>query len=313
MKQKIVMSFFLFFIMFLFFSIQMCIASSSEARKQYINGVLSKFEESPPAETPAKKEKFLQKKHEFEINGEVSHITYKEPGVRGEKGLMKGVVLAYTFRGRLPIDVKNGTLRMESSYSWGQVDYDGVLVTDPSIPHSVKNVDDCILEFRVLVGNDFLISETTNLTPYIGFGYRYLSNNGSSDPAGYDREENYFYIPIGFDLVRSFQHGWLVGIKAEYDAFCAGWQESHLSDIHPGLGDYTQKQKRGYGIRGSLRFQKKSRIVDFILEPFIRYWNIQESEWVPLLWYGEPHPEVPGWAEPKNRTTELGCKLALVF
>ena len=79
------------------------------------------------------------------------------------------------------------------------------------------------------------------------------------------------------------------------------------------LGPTTcfHRQKSGYGLRGTLKIQNQGRFVGFIFEPFIRYWGIEDSELVPQMEGGVPTGLYI--VEPKNNSTELGFKLALIF
>jgi len=315
MKKKIILGLVLFLIIPFFFSIQNIWASSSEERDEYIKGVLSKFEESSSAVTPNKKTEAPQRKHTFEVGSEISHITYKEPGLMKTKGIMQGINFAYAFHGQLPPSAKNGMLKIEGRYSRGKVDYDGSLTDGKTvIPFSIDDIPDYIFEVRGLFGNDFFVSEIISFTPYLGIGYRYLNDNAhKKSEYGYERESRYIYIPIGIEFIRRFERGWSLAVKAEFDAFAWGRQKSHLSDFYAGYGDITNSQHKGYGLRGSFRIQKKGQIVGLIIEPFIRYWSIEDSELVPITDYGVPDPEGECWVEPKNNSTELGCKLALLF
>jgi hypothetical protein len=101
------------------------------------------------------------KTHTWEIGPEISHIKYKEPGLMEEEGTMYGVVGSYTHRGG------DHTLRLEGRYSWGEVDYDGSI--GGGTPYAVSDVEDYLLEFRLLGGSDTVTSKTMN-TIYGGFG-----------------------------------------------------------------------------------------------------------------------------------------------
>lgn len=315
MKKKIIFGLVLFLIIPFCSPINNIWASSLEERDEYIKGVLSKTEESSPAVTANKKAEAPQKKHEFEVGSEISHITYKEPGLMKTKGLMRGINFAYAFHGSIPPDVKNGMLKMEGRYSWGKVNYDGSLSDGETvIPFSVDDIPDYIFEIRGLFGNDFSVSETISFTPYLGIGYRYLNDNGhKKSEYGYERESRYIYIPIGIEFIRRFERGWSLAVNAEGDAFAWGRQKSHLSDFYAGYGDITNSQHKGYGLRGSFRIQKKGQIIGLTIEPFIRYWSIEDSELVPITDYGVPDPKGRCWVEPENNSTEFGCKLVLLF
>lgn len=234
-------------------------------------------------------------KHTWELGTEISHITYKEPSVMREKGMMYGIVGAYTYHNKL-------MLKADGRFSYGQVDYKN--------SGTLNNIDDYILEFRGLGGYDFPVFTASTLTPYMGIGYRYLNDNDSGRVTstgawGYERESNYLYSPIGVEIITPLKNGWSVGATAEYDIFWWGKQKSHLGDV-PGYYDIENDQEKGYGIRGSIKVQKRLKKLDLVIEPYIRYWNIKDSKTT-------TDPDGTIWIEPKNNSTEIGCKLAVKF
>ena len=240
-------------------------------------------------------------KHAWELGTEISHITYDEPGVMEEEGVMWGILGSYTYR-------DNWMLKAEGRFSYGQVDYDGQLSDGTS--DTISDIDDYMLEFRGLGGYDFPIFTATTLTPYIGFGYRYLNDDMSCDPAGYERESNYYYSQIGIETFTDLDNGWAFGLKIEYDYFWKGVQKSHLSDAVAALSDVENDQEDGYGIRGSVKVQKKTDRVDYLIEPFIRYWNIEESEEAAVSLSGTV---IGTGVEPENDSIEIGVKFAVKF
>ena len=240
--------------------------------------------------------------HTWELGTEISHITYEEPGVMEETGVMWGLLGSYTYR-------KDLMLKVEGRLSYGEVDYDGEL--SDGTPYTISGIEDSMFEFRGLAGYDFPMSTATIVTPYTGFGYRYLSDDPSFDPAGYGRESNYYYSPIGIETLTELDNGWSVGVAIEYDYFWEGTQESHLGDFLAGLDTLENTQEEGYGVRGSMKFQKKSGDVDYVIEPFIRYWDIEKSNVAVITYSGTPIGLV-GY-EPANESTEFGVKFAARF
>jgi len=249
--------------------------------------------------------------HQWEIGVERYHFTYREPGLMKDKGTMYGIVGSYTYRGwapPAPETMDKWMLKVEVRYAFGEVDYDGAL--SDGTPYTIDNIDDFVGEIRGLCGYDFPVFKTSTLTPYAGIGYRYLNDDTSFDPYGYERESNYVYSPVGLEIVTDLGNDWFIGAMLEYDIFWSGEQKSHLSDVDPGFNDVENDQDSGYGLRGSIKLQKKCNKVTFIIEPFIRYWRIRCSEPSIVTWYGIP------WGygvEPRNRTTEYGIKIAARF
>ena len=162
----------------------------------------------------------------------------------------------------------------------------------------MTGIDDFVWELRLLMGPD-LPNGTFMLTPFGGIAYRYLNDDSSFDPAGYERESNYLYIPIGLEMIDQLNQDWYWGAAVEFDIFLWGKQTSHLSDV--GGSNVDNRQNNGYGARASVKLQKKGDKADLIIEPFIRYWNISTSE------------TNMGGVEPRNNTIEAGLKVILVF
>lgn len=238
--------------------------------------------------------------HTWEVGPEISHITYKEPDVMEEKGFMYGIAGSYAYHNNL-------MLKVEGRFSFGQVDYKNSGTMD--------DIDDYMFEFRWLGGYDFLVSEMTIITPYIGLGYRYLNDDmsgmtSSTGALGYERESNYYYSPIGIETITELENGWSIGITLEYDYLWKGIQKSHFSDIYVGVSNIENDQNDGYGLRGSVKFQKKGERVDYVIEPFIRYWDIKKSDNADITYYGT---YVGYGYEPKNNSTEIGVKLSAKF
>jgi len=233
-----------------------------------------------------------------EIGFETSHITYTEPGLMREEGFMYGLTGALAYRSY------NYMLSIEARASLGQVDYHSGSSGD------MKNIDDNMLEVRGLAGYDLNMSETLAVTPYIGIGYRHLDDNmggkiSTTGAYGYDREISYLYSPIGIDVTTAFENGWNMKLRLEYDKFWDGNVESHLGSI-PGYYDIENDQDKGYGYRGSIMFKKKGETMDFIIEPFFRYWHIKDSKYT-------TDPGGTTWHEPKNNSEEFGINFAAEY
>ena len=239
----------------------------------------------------------LEIRHIWEIGPEISYIEYREPDIMSEKGLMYGIDAAYSYH--------NGVMiKVAGRFSYGQVDYQNSV--------TFNNIDDIIFEIRTLGGYDFKLSKSLTMTPFIGLGYRYLRDDmaGRTSPAGsekgYLRESNYYYSPIGIEAVNVFDNGWSAGAIIEYDYFWKGTQKSNFSTAVAGYNDVENDQNSGYGLRGSIMIKKQTARLFFAIEPFIRYWNIDQSEIQNLTDYETV-------LEPKNESTEIGVKFTIGF
>ncbi len=252
-----------------------------------------------------------------EFGLELSQITYKEPGLMSEKGTMLGFSFSTASYG-------SSMLKAESRFSSGSVNYEGSYVD--GTPLSMNNIPDFGYELRFLGGKR--ISASNEPSPcvqglgelsyskpgesavylYTGFGYRYLNDNSSAFAGGYEREANYFYSPVGIEIIPAPVAGdnWSRGATLEYDIFWSGKQISRLSDADPGYNDMVNVQNQGYGYRLAVKFQNPKTVI----APFIRYWNIKKSEDTDVYYYGT---YVGYGYEPENNSTEIGVKIGVRF
>ncbi len=234
----------------------------------------------------------------IEIGFEASNITYKEPGVMKETGFMYGITGALTYH------KYNYMLSIEGRTDLGKVDY----TSDSS--GSMDKIDDAMWETRGLAGYVLEMSETFAITPYAGIGYRHLNDNmggraSTTGASGYDRKISYVYSPIGIDMTTIFGNGWNIKLRLEYDKFLDGNVRSRLGSI-PGYYDIENDQNKGSGARGSIMFKKKGETIDFIIEPFFRYWSIKDSK-------ETTDPVGRIWIEPKNNSREFGINFAAEY
>jgi hypothetical protein len=250
------------------------------------------------------------KKLSWEVGPEAYYFRYKEEGFMVEEGMFYGVHLGATLRNWLPSSPEQSAaaaeamdiafyklmLRVEGRFAVGEVDY-------RSQSGSINNVNDRSFETRLLVGPDFPL-ENTLITFFTGAGYRYLHDDlreysvtPLGVPAGYERESRYLYVPLGVETTSQLGDGWSGGVSGEVDFFLWGNQRSHISSSSDQLVD--NYQPRGYGLRFSARLEKKGDKADLIIEPFFRFWEVNESE------------ISDGIFEPTNSTIEGGVRVML--
>jgi len=241
------------------------------------------------------------KKHTAEVGTEISYIKYEEPDVMKETGVMYGIVGSYAYHDLF-------MAKAEAKWSCGLMDYDGQLTNGS--PYKVKGIFDNMVELRGLIGYDRFVLESTALTPYIGFGYRYLNDDMSCSTYGYERESNYLYSPVGVEFISKFENGWSVGAMVEYDIFWYGLQRSHFEDTQEGFNTVNNEQNSGWGTRGSIKIQKDFEHISLLIEPFAKYWNIGKSKESVLTYNGK---YFSGAYEPKNNSLEIGSKISILF
>ena len=189
---------------------------------------------------------------------------------------------------------KDWFVRGDLSFATGKADY-----SSPASGTKNGNTDwNC--ELRGLVGKDF-DNKTYVLSPYSGLGYRYLFNDlrgaTSTGAIGYRRESSYSYLPFGVTHRLRLESVARLSTTLEYDYFLDGRQKSYTSDLNGLFQDVVNKQHAGYGIRGSMYYEKNS----WSLGPWFRYWNINQSDLVLSIF------------EPKGTTSEVGLRMGYKF
>lgn len=254
------------------------------------------------------------------MGGEISWFEYEEPSFMEEEGIFYGFFGGYTYRphennkiATLADVFSNGNsinmFDVDVLFKWAEVDYTSVSTG------SLDNIDDFLLEIRGVAGYDIPVGADSRITPFVGFGYRYLNDDSgglrtTTGHFGYERESNYFYIPIGVEVGTELDNDWAVAASVEYDFFVHGKQESHLEDALLGLSTVKNDQNDGYGIRGSTRITKKLEKVNLFIEPYIRYWKVEDSDVAPITFSGV----LVGFGqEPENKSVETGARVGFNF
>lgn len=244
----------------------------------------------------------------YELGTYASYFRYREPGVMEEKGALGGLFGAVTVR---PQDIPMywpEMYRFEGYFGFGQVDYTS------GQSGTLDGIDEFMVEARYFAGYDFYAGTDLRVTPYVGLGYRYLRDDSagmqsSTGAYGYKRESNYFYLPLGVEFTQSLSAGWEVGLTLEFDVLLGGQQKSHLNDVDPAYGLAKNDQEKGYGARGSIRVVRQSERFDVLFEPYVRWWEVDDSE---ITVACGPGACLVGY-EPKNDSLEAGAKIGFSF
>ena len=254
-----------------------------------------------------------EKTHSLEIAYEISNYKYREPGVMYMRARPKqGVSVLYTRRNVLSHDSSQSDkyfTSLEFRYMTGDVDYYGGRFD--GTPLTLTNLNDYYFEAAWRLGVVYELGTSWEVWPYVGLGWRQLRNHlEEGGEGGYLRESTYWYMPLGFFVKYRTENEWLFALNGEFDWLLKGEQYSgEVGD----LDGNTNHQNQGYGVRISLKTEKNFGKIGVFVEPFWRYWHIQNSS----VGYKEII-SAPGWAidgfyEPKNYTHEYGLKVGLSF
>lgn len=232
------------------------------------------------------------------IAPEISSFHYDEPGIMEEDGTLYGLAVSYMryYEGQFEARL----LRLEGGISVGEVDYDGALMD--GTPYRINGNDDLLANLRVLWGPLWEADTWANHV-YLGLGYRYLNDDSSHDPAGYNRHSNYFYLPVGARADRSLGDDWYLGLTGEVDVLIVGRQISEIPESATDSSNVENWQWPGVGLRGTLELRRRTGSLDLALAPFVQYW-----------WVDDSRPSSSGnWYEPRNWSLQYGLSLIWRF
>lgn len=241
--------------------------------------------------------------------------------------------------------------RISLDYNLGQTEYSDISGS------SEQEFTQHLVEAKAVGGYDFNLGGKTRLTPFMGLGYRYLndSSGGVVDVSSgiilddnsdifvsfspdtrkqYTTETHYFYLPVGLMTNSEILPDLHFGLNLEFDYVLLGIHKSSFSDLGDlyveltgdrtlKLLDMTNRLDGGIGLKGSARVTKKNRMFDWYVEPYIRYWHVNESDTeqyemiatdeseINLERLSDGQPAI--WAEPENSTTEYGIQIGFVY
>jgi len=226
------------------------------------------------------------------------------------EGTLYGIVGSYTFRdlgdsGLMSLGAdSNDTLRFEGRLAFGEMEYDGSYMD--GTPLSTDGIDDFLFDLRMLWGRELPRGKIANAV-HLGLGYRYLNDDSSSQPGGYERESNYLYAPLGSRKDWKLKDRWRLSLTSELDVLIIGRQVSHLGDANPRYSTVRNWQWPGFGAGLCVEVRHEGQDVDLALAPFLRYWWIDDSS------VDDSSPYLRDVYEPENNTFEYGLSFVVRF
>jgi hypothetical protein len=260
---------------------------------------------------PAKKQDFT---HEFMAGLESYKYHYGESTPKHSNfmqynGMMFGLSGSYelTYKGSV-------FLRPEARIAYGFTTYSNY----ETIKFPKASIPNLTFEPRLLVGGDIYFSKNFKLSPYVGFGYRYKSDDGSNVVDNQNgrltkRFSQYYYVPLGSRLTYDFKDRWFIKAMAEYDWFISGRHFEYFTDgTYP--SPLVYKQKRGWGAKSELLVGHHFDKVSVAFGPYMNYWKVGKTKGVKNSINDELGLPLVGFRnEPKNVTKEIGVKLNFYF
>lgn len=245
-----------------------------------------------------------------EIGVTISSYAYSEPSLNVS---MKATNLGLDYTGTYAFG-NDWFVLGNLNYNNGSVKYSGT-GTQSGIPQYYYDI-------KAAVGYDFAV-EGIQLSPYIGLGYRFLSQqwggtSTSTGALGYDRQSTYNYIPIGvINRIAVNDNKAKIETTFEYDYLISGNQFSGLSSLngtHSGttyanVPNSNNSQKSGYGLNLTVMYKEDNWGVG----PYFKYWNIQQSQTnSAVIKIDGTNYNYSVW-EPSNTTKEYGVKAIYRF
>jgi hypothetical protein len=158
---------------------------------------------------------------------------------------------------------------------------------------TMQDIDVEIFNLRALYG----IQVSNKLMLKSGLGYRHLyhywqNRQSTTGGYGYDREQDYTYIPILAELNSS------KGIlKFEYDYIVEGSNTSYAAYLGGANKDNTYTNNNGH----MWKISHESQHGDYIFEPYYEFLRVETSD------------AVGGYVEPYNVTNEIGFRIKKEF
>ncbi len=277
-----------------------------------------------------------EKRHNFEIGYEMSDYTYREPHMEypiSNKADKQGISVVYTRQSVLSDDINEDDptfASIEFRYMNGKTDYDGYMIGYDSLLNPVvtpfKSHDkDYYTELGLKLGRSYKLFSATKLWPYFGIAGRWLRNGEDkySDLGGgqmgfsYQRTSTYIYVPLGANLTFDMGDTARLTLNGQFDWLIHGNQNSHVSDEW-NVNSVSNEQNKGLGLRASAKLSVDMGKIGVFVEPFYRYWKIQNSKDVNYIFHytdehGDPQEAMGSMREPYNTTREYGIRMGIAF
>jgi hypothetical protein len=258
---------------------------------------------TPPAAAPAAYSNAIASSPEtYSFGLEVFYDNYQEPETFPElnvNGYYAALSAGYNY------DFDNGMFTaMDGRIAFGKANYSSRSGEHDGAPQLETDL-------RWTAGYNLVNNKGSRLRPYIGIAHRYFVDSGEGEVttlgAGmYDRKINQIYAPVG--ITYEFLSGtYQFAPTIEYDHLIYGHVRSKLQQVNPFLYDeFSNNQHKGYGLRGEfLVGQTNPDGSSWQFGPFVRYWNVDDSE-LDSNWSGTG-------MEPMNERWQLGAKFKYLY
>lgn len=221
---------------------------------------------------------------------------YEEPGLMQDSGLLYGI--NYAFK-----DV-SGSFYYEANleYLMGKTEYDGALNNGTPYVHDSNN--------RILMGQLWAGVQSDQgsfgFIPKVGILFRRLVDQDDEASGDYQRDQDYFAIPVGLDLIFPTGTGRLALTGFVTLAF-KGVNKTHFEDVG-GANNPKFDQDDGRGFEAGISYLQGQWHGGF----FVRTWKVDDSD-TELVTF-PANPAFDGqYLEPENETLSFGFKGGVAF
>ena len=248
---------------------------------------------------------YLRTRDGLELGLTLSSYSYQEPSVSvGMTAINYG------------LEYQKTSLLSGGQFLLSGIDY--ATGTDRYSGSGTLNVPKYYYNAKLAIGTDWVYGSQI-VSPYIGFGYRFLNQTGggmttSTGAVMYDRQSTYLYIPVGLKQRSLTVDGGMLESSFELDYLLSGNQFSGLSVInnfgYTGSNDITTRQTSGYGLNASFMYKRPD---GWSLGPYWKYWNISNSDLATWTYKSGSTSYTKSMYEPANTTEEFGFKALYQF
>jgi len=225
---------------------------------------------------------------------------YKEPGIMKDSGGLYGA--EYEFRNvffdylftQFSVDLFLGRTQYEGRYlsSNEPLEFEQTNIMASTQAH---------LGLAIPIGNGWAV------IPKVGVYYRTLTDANDESGADYQRDQTYFVIPVGLEIVYNTLDYRQFIVGAWVSTSFSGTNKTHLTDVG-GDRDLTLKQDEGGGFEVYGTYSFNTYYVGFT----VRAWTVEDSEFkdasLPAL-----GPGLTTFLEPKNETVAVGGRVGFSF
>lgn len=221
------------------------------------------------------------------------HELYEEFDQTGAKlmqeaGPMMGLRLSVSRK-----DSSNGRWTLSAEVAQGNSTYTGSYWGGSYGDLRISGLSRTLLDIQGVYAHS--APEWQGVSVLAGVGYRRLTDNlQEAGPGGYKRVNDRYYVILGAEKAIHFEN-WAVTPGAQYKHLL---RSSQFSDLFGGL---NARQKSGHGAEFYVTFEQKGDERAMVIKPFVRLWDIADSE------------VVQGTYEPQNTTREVGLAVSWRF